>query len=339
MKILITGGAGFIGSNLCHCLAGRGDEVVALDNLNEYYDIELKYARLTSLLGIEKQEIKERTFTQSRLYDRLRFVKLDLTDRESLQALFREERFDRVCSLAAQAGVRYSIDNPYAYVESNLVGFVNLLECLRHNPVSHFVFASSSSVYGMDTHVPFSEEDKTDKPVSLYAATKKADELMAHVYAHLYGIPTTGLRYFTVYGPWGRPDMAPTLFVKAIDEGSPIKVFNQGNLSRDFTYVDDIVTATIKAIDYEPVQGRGFDIYNVGCGQPVPLMEFIHIIEENLGKKARLEMYPMQAGDVYQTYADSSKFEQTFGFKPSVPLSEGIAHFVNWYKAYNCREE
>lgn len=338
MKILVTGGAGFIGSNLCQGLIDHGYEIIALDNLNDYYDIELKYSRL-ALLGIEKEEIADGLIVQSHRYDRLRFVKIDLADREALQSLFREEKFDKVCSLAAQAGVRYSIDNPYAYVESNLVGFVNLLECIRHYPVSHFVFASSSSVYGMDTHVPFSEEDKTDKPVSLYAATKKADELMAHVYAHLYGIPTTGLRYFTVYGPWGRPDMAPSLFVKAIDEGRPIKVFNQGNLSRDFTYIDDIVEATIRAIDYTRDKDHGFDIYNVGCGHPVPLMDFIHIIEENMGKKAQLEMYPMQAGDVYQTYADSSKFEQTFGFRPSVTLSEGIAHFVDWYKTYNCREK
>lgn len=332
MKILVTGGAGFIGSNLCERLVERGDEVIALDNLNHYYDIELKYARL-KLLGIEQQDIREHTFTLSHRYENLKFIKMDLIERECLQKLFEEERFDKVCNLAAQAGVRYSLENPYAYVESNLVGFVNLLECMRHYPVKHFVFASSSSVYGMNTHVPFSEEDKTDKPVSLYAATKKADELMGHVYAHLYKIPMSGLRYFTVYGPWGRPDMAPTLFVKAIQEDRPIKVFNQGNLSRDFTYIDDIVTATVKAIDYVRDEKNLFDIYNVGCGQPVPLMDFIRTIEKNLGKKAQLEMYPMQAGDVYQTYADSSKFQQTFGFKPSVSLEEGIAQFVAWYKA------
>lgn len=334
MKILVTGGAGFIGSNLCERLVERGDEVIALDNLNNYYDIELKYARL-KLLGIEQQDIREHTFTLSHRYENLKFIKMDLIERECLQKLFEEERFDKVCNLAAQAGVRYSLENPYAYVESNLVGFVNLLECMRHYPVKHFVFASSSSVYGMNTHVPFSEEDKTDKPVSLYAATKKADELMGHVYAHLYKIPMSGLRYFTVYGPWGRPDMAPTLFVKAIQEDRPIKVFNQGNLSRDFTYIDDIVTATVKAIDYVRDEKNLFDIYNVGCGQPVPLMDFIRTIEKNLGKKAQLEMYPMQAGDVYQTYADSSKFQQTFGFKPSVSLEEGIAQFVAWYKSYN----
>lgn len=332
MKILVTGGAGFIGSNLCERLVERGDEVIALDNLNHYYDIELKYSRL-KLLGIEQQDIREHTFTLSHRYENLKFIKMDLIERECLQKLFEEERFDKVCNLAAQAGVRYSLENPYAYVESNLVGFVNLLECMRHYPVKHFVFASSSSVYGMNTHVPFSEEDKTDNPVSLYAATKKADELMGHVYAHLYKIPMSGLRYFTVYGPWGRPDMAPTLFVKAIQEDRPIKVFNHGNLSRDFTYIDDIVTATVKAIDYVRDENDLFDIYNVGCGQPVPLMDFIHTIEKNLGKKAQLEMYPMQDGDVYQTYADSSKFQQTFGFKPSVSLGDGIAQFVAWYKA------
>ncbi len=338
MKILVTGGAGFIGSNLCGKLAARGDEVVALDNINSYYDIELKYSRL-ALLGIDKQEIKENVFVRSSKYDRLCFIKLDLSNREALQQLFQKEKFDKVCNLAAQAGVRYSIENPYAYVESNLIGFVNLLECMRHYPVAHFVFASSSSVYGMNSTVPFSEEDRTDKPVSLYAATKKSDELMGHVYAHLYRIPMTGLRYFTVYGPWGRPDMAPSLFVSAISEGRSIKVFNNGNLSRDFTYIDDIVEATIKAIDYERNQESIFDVYNVGCGHPVPLMDFIHLIEENVGKKAQLEMCPMQAGDVYQTYADSSKFEKTFGFKPSVTLERGLAEFVAWYKSYNCNDK
>lgn len=337
MKILVTGGAGFIGSNLCRRLVERGDDVVALDNINDYYDVELKYSRL-SLLGIDKSAIQDKVFVQSRLYNGLRFVKINLSERESLQHLFEAERFDKVCNLAAQAGVRYSLENPYAYVESNLIGFVNLLECMRHYPVKHFVFASSSSVYGMNSHVPFSEEDKTDKPVSLYAATKKSDELMAHVYAHLYRIPMTGLRYFTVYGPWGRPDMAPSLFVTAIQEGRPIKVFNNGNLSRDFTYIDDIVEATVKAIDYNREEEHIYDVYNVGCGHPVPLMDFIHIMEENLGKKAILEMYPMQPGDVYQTYANSSKFEQTFGFKPSVTLGEGLAEFVAWHKSYNCGE-
>ena len=333
MKILVTGGAGFIGSNLCRRLVERGDDVVALDNINDYYDVELKYSRL-SLLGIDKSAIQDKVFVQSRLYNGLRFIKINLSERESLQHLFEAERFDKVCNLAAQAGVRYSLENPYAYVESNLIGFVNLLECMRHYPVKHFVFASSSSVYGMNSHVPFSEEDKTDKPVSLYAATKKSDELMAHVYAHLYRIPMTGLRYFTVYGPWGRPDMAPSLFVTAIQEGRPIKVFNNGNLSRDFTYIDDIVEATVKAIDYNREEEHIYDVYNVGCGHPVPLMDFIQELERCMEQEAVKEFVGMQAGDVHQTWADTTRLQADYDYTPVVSLGEGIAHFVEWFKTY-----
>ena len=238
-------------------------------------------------------------------------------------------------NLAAQAGVRYSITNPYAYVDSNLIGFINLLECCRHNPVEHFVFASSSSVYGANTKVPFSEDDKVDNPVSLYAATKKSNELMAHVYSHLYGIPSTGLRFFTVYGPWGRPDMSPILFSDAICNGRPIKVFNNGDMSRDFTYIDDIIAGTVKVIDTVPVNKPAYKIYNIGCGHPTPLMDFIHTLEDCLGIKAQMQMLPMQPGDVYQTYADTTKLETEIGYKPQVRLADGIRKFVDWYKSYN----
>ncbi len=337
MKILVTGAAGFIGFYLCRRLLERGDEVVGLDNINSYYDVQLKYSRL-ALLGIEQDAIVDEVPVASTRYERFRFIKLDLTRREQLDRLFCAEGFDKVCNLAAQAGVRYSLENPYAYVESNLVGFVNLLECVRQHSIRRLVFASSSSVYGMNAQVPFGESDKTDNPVSLYAATKKADELMAHVYAHLYKIAITGLRYFTVYGPWGRPDMAPSLFVGAIDRGEPIKVFNEGNLSRDFTYIDDVIEGTVAVLDREAVDEGVFDLYNIGCGHPVPLMKFISLIEENMGKPAKMQMLPMQAGDVYQTYADTSKLEAEIGYCPVVSLEEGIARFVEWYQSYHGKE-
>lgn len=333
MKILVTGGAGFIGYHLSKTLLERGDEVIGLDCINDYYDVNLKYGRLAEL-GISKDDIAYASYAESSKYGKYRFLKLQLEDRSSLQAIFEKERFDKVVNLAAQAGVRYSITNPYAYVDSNLVGFVNLLECCRHYPVKHLVFASSSSVYGANTKVPFSEDDMVDNPVSLYAATKKSNELMAHVYSHLYGIPATGLRFFTVYGPWGRPDMSPILFSNAICKGEPIKVFNNGNLSRDFTYIDDIVGGTVKVIDTVPTNKPAYKIYNIGCGHPTPLMDFIKTIEESLGIKAKMEMLPMQPGDVYQTYADTTKLETEVGYKPQVCLKDGIRKFVDWYKAY-----
>ena len=320
MKILVTGAAGFIGSKLACLLARRGDDVVGIDNLNDYYDIRLKLGRLDEF---------GRDF---------RFVRMDLTDREGLSRLFADEHFDKVVNLAAQAGVRYSITNPYAYLDSNLVGFMNILECCRHNGVQYLVYASSSSVYGLNSKVPFSEDDKADTPVSLYAATKKANEGMAHAYSKLYGLPTTGLRFFTVYGPWGRPDMAPMLFARAISHGEPIKVFNHGNLSRDFTYIDDIVGGTIGVIDHVPVAAECLGevpakVYNIGCSNPVRLMDFIQEIEQALGVEAKKEFLPMQAGDVYQTYADTTRLETEVGYKPSITLHEGITRFIDWYKS------
>lgn len=333
MKILVTGAAGFIGFHLCKRLLERGDEVIGLDCINDYYDTQLKYSRLAEL-GITTDEICESKLICSSKYDKFHFIKMELENRDRLQQLFKDENFDKVMNLAAQAGVRYSITNPYAYVDSNLVGFVNLLECCRNFPVKHFVYASSSSVYGTNAKVPFSEDDRVDNPVSLYAATKKANELMAHVYAHLYGIATTGLRFFTVYGPWGRPDMAPILFANAISKGEPIKVFNNGNLSRDFTYIDDIIEGTIRVIDHIPTNSPAYKIYNIGCGHPTQLMDFIHTIEQCMGIKAKMNMQPMQPGDVYQTYADTTKLEKEIGYKPKVKLTEGIDEFIKWYKIY-----
>lgn len=337
MKILVTGTAGFIGYHLAKRLLERGDEVVGIDSINDYYDVRLKYARLSET-GIAESEIEYGKAVQSTEYPSYRFIKLQLEDRDALQKLFAEEHFDAVMNLAAQAGVRYSLENPYAYIESNVVGFVNLLECARHNPVRHFVYASSSSVYGGNTKTPFSEDDRVDNPVSLYAATKKSNELMANVYSKLYGIPTTGLRFFTVYGPWGRPDMAPILFTKAIVAGEPIKVFNNGNLSRDFTYIDDIIEGVVRVIDKAPAATDEHpvptEVYNIGCGHPMQLMDFIRTLEKSLGKKAEMNMMPMQKGDVYTTYADTTKLERDFGYKPHVTLEEGIARFVEWYESY-----
>ena len=287
MKVLITGAAGFIGFHLVQRLLGRGDEVVGLDNLSDYYSVALKEARLAQVRS-----------------DRFRFVRMDLADREALPALFAAERFDAVVNLAAQAGVRYSVENPWAYVDSNVVGFLNILECCRHYPVRHLVYASSSSVYGGNEKTPFSEEDRVDDPVSLYAATKKSDELMAGCYAHLYGLKVTGLRLFTVYGPWGRPDMSPMLFASAILAGRPVKVFNHGDMLRDFTYVDDIVEAMVRVLDRVP---QKHEVFNISCSNPVRLMDFISELERALGRKAEKIMLPMQPGDVYQTYADTTK--------------------------------
>lgn len=314
MKVLVTGAAGFIGFHLSRRLLDRGDEVVGIDNLNDYYPVILKEARLAELSP----------------YEKFRFIRMDISDREALPALFGEEKFDCVVNLAAQAGVRYSIENPWAYVDSNLVGFVNILECCRHFPVGHLVYASSSSVYGGNEKTPFSEEDKVDSPVSLYAATKKADELMAACYSKLYGIPATGLRFFTVYGPWGRPDMSPVLFASAIMEGRPIKVFNNGDMMRDFTYIDDIIEGVVRVMDKAP---SGSEVYNIGCSRPVRLRDFISEIEMACGRPAEKIMMPMQPGDVYQTYADTSKLERDFGYRPGVTLHEGISKFIDWYKS------
>jgi len=332
MRILVTGTAGFIGFHVAKKLLERGNEVVGLDNINDYYDVRLKYGRLAET-GIVENEIEYGKLVRSTTLPDYRFIKLNLDDRENIQKLFAEEKFDVVCNLAAQAGVRYSIENPYAYIDSNIVGFMNILECCRHNSIKHFVYASSSSVYGLNTKVPFSEDDKVDSPISLYAATKKSNELMAHTYSHLYHLPTTGLRFFTVYGPWGRPDMAPMLFAKAISEGTQIKVFNNGDLSRDFTYIDDIVEGVMRVIESIPVDEDNYKIYNIGCSTPVKLMDFIQTMEEALSKKAIKIMMPMQNGDVYQTYADTTKLEEEFGYKPKVVLFDGIKNFIEWFKS------
>ncbi|MDE5945368.1 MAG: NAD-dependent epimerase [Rikenella sp.] len=335
MKVLVTGAAGFIGFHTVCRLAERGDEVVGFDNINDYYAVELKHARLAEL-GIVAGA--ERAFVQSSRWTNYRFVRADLTDKAFLDDLFAMERFDAVVHLAAQAGVRYSIENPYAYIRSNIEGFLNILEACRHCPVDHLVYASSSSVYGLNDRIPYTETDMTDRPVSLYAATKKSNELMAHAYSKLYGIPTTGLRFFTVYGPWGRPDMSPSLFLGAILEGRPIRVFNHGEMFRDFTYIDDIVTGIRAVLDGPPTpnaEGVAASVYNIGNSRPVALLDFIGAIEQASGRTAIKELLPMQPGDVYRTYADTSTLERDFGYRPDTPLQTGISRFCDWYKKYH----
>ena len=332
MKILVTGAAGFIGSALSIRLLERGDEVVGIDNLNDYYDVNLKLARLERL----------------RDYKRFKFIKLEISDREAVEELFVREKFQRVMHLAAQAGVRYSLTNPHAYIDSNIVGFMNILEGCRHNAVEHLAYASSSSVYGANTNMPFSIHDNVDHPVSLYAASKKANELMAHTYSHLYKLPTTGLRFFTVYGPWGRPDMSLFMFTRNILDGKPIDVFNYGNHRRDFTYIDDIVEGVIRVID-KPAQANAswasdnpdpgtslapYRVYNIGNNNPVNLLTFIETLEKCLGKKAIKNLLPLQPGDVPDTYADVSDLVNDLGYKPGTLLETGISNFVEWYKNY-----
>jgi len=332
MKILVTGCAGFIGMHVAQILLNRGDEVVGIDNLNDYYDPKLKVARLDKL----------------KPYPKFRFIQGDIADHLTVEALFATERPNRVINLAAQAGVRYSIINPHAYIQTNLVGFGNILEGCRHHGVEHLVYASSSSVYGANTHMPFSVHDNVDHPVSLYAASKKANELMAHSYSHLYGLPTTGLRYFTVYGPWGRPDMSPWLFTSAIIERRPIDVFNHGKMQRDFTFIDDIAEGTVRILDKIPVKNMNFSsdnpdpgssyapykVYNIGNNQPVRLMDFIETIEDALGKKAEKNFLPMQSGDVVATYADVKDLKNDIGYEPQKKLKDGIAEWVKWYIKY-----
>ena len=332
MRILITGAAGFIGHALAKRLLEQGHEVTGIDALNEYYSPLLKRARLEDL-GVEAGEFPYGGGTGSGMFPAFFFSRLNLEDREGLAGLFARRDFEVVVNLAAQAGVRYSLENPYAYVESNVLGFVNLLECCRRRPVRHLVYASSSSVYGGNGKIPFSEDDPVNDPVSLYAATKRCDELIAHVYARLYRIPSTGLRLFTVYGPWGRPDMAPMLFSRAILAGEPIRVFNNGDLSRDFTYIDDIIDAVALLLDEVPDEGVPAAVYNIGCGRPMRLMDFIHALEDALGRKAELEMLPMQKGDVHQTYADTEKLRRKIRRSPDTPLEEGIRRFAEWYRS------
>lgn len=332
MKVLVTGAAGFIGSKTTEALLARGDEVIGLDNLNDYYDVNLKLARLERIKGRNS----------------FHFVKADLADRGAIEAVFAEFRPERVVNLAAQAGVRYALQNPHAYIDSNLTGFVNILEGCRHHGVEHLIYASSSSVYGANTRMPFSVHDNVDHPVSLYAASKKANELMAHSYAHLFGLPVTGLRFFTVYGPWGRPDMSLFLFTKNILAGQPIDVFNFGRHARDFTYIDDIVEGVVRTLDRvaasnpewsgatpDPATSSApYRLYNIGNNQPVELMYFIECIEKAVGKKAIKNMLPMQPGDVEKTYADVEALAADTGFRPKTPIEEGIRRFVAWYKQY-----
>ncbi|MBE0534667.1 MAG: NAD-dependent epimerase [Phycisphaerae bacterium] len=347
MKILITGTAGFIGYHLAQRLLARGDEVVGLDSINDYYDPNLKYGRL-SQAGIDRDTIEYGRPVRSRTQPNYRFVKLNLEDNAGMDTLFKAEKFDRVVNLAAQAGVRYSLVNPRAYIDANIVGFVNILEACRHNEIQHLVYASSSSVYGLNTSMPFSTADNVDHPVSLYAASKKANELMAHCYSHLYGVPTTGLRFFTVYGPWGRPDMALFLFTKAILEDRPIDVFNHGDMKRDFTYVDDIVEGVVRVIDNPPTGAADwtgaapnpscspapYKVYNIGNSAPVRLMDFIEAIEGALGKTARKNMLPMQPGDVPATWADVADLEAELGYRPNTPIQQGVDNFISWYKGF-----
>lgn len=332
MKILITGAAGFIGFSLIRTLMAQDKdvEIVGVDNINDYYTPRLKYRRLEEL-GIHASD---EPVWKSTIYNKVKFVKMDIAERDRLERLFREEQFTHVVNLGGQAGVRYSIENPYAYVESNLVGFVNILENCRNYHVEHLLYASSSSVYGMNAKVPYAESDRTDEQVSLYAATKKSDELMAHAYSHLFGFATTGLRFFTVYGPWGRPDMAPIKFMKAIMNGDEIHVFNHGNLSRDFTYIDDIVEGVVRILLSPLPEKNAYRIYNIGCGHPMKLMDFISTIEQTVGKKANMIMEPMQPGDVLTTYCDTTKLEHDFGYKAHTSLAEGIARLYDWYKDF-----
>ena len=349
MKILITGTAGFIGSHLAIKLLERDDEVVGLDNINDYYDQNVKYGRLQRAGIIENLEdakdIKYNQLLISSKNKNYKFIKLDLEDKENIDKLFEEEKFDKVINLAAQAGVRYSLTNPSAYVSSNIVGFMNILEACRHNDIKSLAYASSSSVYGLNESQPFSTKSNVDHPMSLYAASKKSNELMAHTYSHLYGIPTTGLRFFTVYGPWGRPDMALYLFTKAIVEGKAIDVFNYGEMQRDFTYIDDIVEGIIRVNDNPPKGDIKWDghnpdpssspapykIYNIGNNNPVKLMDFIEALENKIGKKAKKNMLPIQAGDVPSTYADVSDLIADLNYKPETTIEEGISNFVDWY--------
>jgi UDP-glucuronate 4-epimerase len=364
MKILITGTAGFIGFHLANKLLERGDTVVGIDNINDYYDVNLKYARLAET-GISRKAEQWYTNVQSTKYPNYSFMRMNLEDREQLMQLFEQEKFDKVCNLAAQAGVRYSLQNPHAYINSNIIGFMNILEACRHHNIKHLAYASSSSVYGNNTKMPLSTSDSVDHPISLYAATKKSNELMAHTYSHLFSLPTTGLRFFTVYGPWGRPDMALFLFTKAIMEGNPIQVFNNGNMVRDFTYVDDIVEGVKRVIDNPPtpkeiplnfppqgeyensVRNTGeampkevnktsapYTIYNIGNSSPVQLMEYIGAIEKTLGKEAVKEYMPMQPGDVPRTEADVTDLVADLGYKPDTTVQKGIACFIEWYRTY-----
>ncbi|PIE86008.1 MAG: NAD-dependent epimerase [Bacteroidia bacterium] len=347
MKILITGTAGFLGSHLAKRLLKKNYEVFGLDSINDYYDTNIKFARLAQA-GIDKEEISYNKTLESRKYANYKFIKLQLEDKQNIQSLVAKFKPDVVCNLAAQAGVRYSLKNPYAYLNSNLNGFLNIIEACRQNNVKHFLYASSSSVYGLNEKLPLSVKDNVDHPISLYAATKKSNELMAHAYSYLYNIPTTGLRFFTVYGPWGRPDMALFIFTKAILEDKPIEVYNYGNMKRDFTYIDDIVAGIERMIPKPPLPNdkwtglspdpasslAPYRLYNIGNNSPVNLLDFIEAIEDSLGKKAKKQLLPLQKGDVMATYADVSEIVEHFDYKPNTPIKKGISEFIKWYREY-----
>ena len=347
MKILVTGTAGFIGFHLANRFIKRGDTVVGLDNINDYYDVKVKYGRL-ALSDIKESDIVYGKQVQSPKYPNYTFIKLNLEDKEGLDELFAKEKFDRVVNLAAQAGVRYSLENPQAYINSNIIGFTNILEACRHNKVGHLSYASSSSVYGLNENMPFSIHNNVDHPISLYAASKKSNELMAHTYSHLFGLPTTGLRFFTVYGPWGRPDMALFLFAKAILEDKTIQIFNNGNMRRDFTYVDDIVEGLVRVNDSpaktnpewtgkNPDPGTSvapYRIYNIGNSSPVELMDFIKAIEKEIGKVAKKEYLPLQDGDVPATWADVEDLKNDLDYKPATNIEHGIKQFISWYREF-----
>lgn len=352
MKYLVTGTAGFIGFHVAKQLLERGDEVVGLDIINDYYDINLKYARLAHM-GIQRDEVKKGKLVQSDSVLGYRFIQLDLSVKEPLLDLFTKEKFDVVIHLAAQAGVRYSLSHPEVYIESNIVAFLNILESCRFHPVKHLVYASSSSVYGSNEKMPFSTSDSVDHPISLYAASKKSNELMAHTYSHLFNIPTTGLRFFTVYGPWGRPDMALFLFTEAILKGEPIQVFNYGNMKRDFTYIDDIVKGVIKVADRPASPNADFDsqnpdpgsstapykVYNIGNSSPVLLMDYIHAVEKGLGKEATMNLLPLQPGDVPASHADVTDLVRDTGYKPETKIEDGVKAFTDWYLDYYKKQD
>jgi len=348
MKILVTGTAGFIGFHLTNKLLKEGHEVVGLDSINDYYDENLKFDRLKNT-GIQRDQIRYNTLAVSEIYPGYRFMRLKLEDRENLDNLFNTMKFDKVCNLAAQAGVRYSLTHPHAYIDSNITGFLNILEASRHHGIGHLVYASSSSVYGLNTKIPFSESDSVDHPISLYAATKKSNELMAHTYSYLFNLPTTGLRFFTVYGPWGRPDMALFIFTKSILEGRPIEVFNNGDMERDFTYVDDIVDGISRilngsvpqslqypaGLDSDPSSSIApYSVYNIGNSKPVKLMEFIQAIEACTGRRAKIEYKGMQQGDIRKTWADVSQLAGRFDYKPKYTVDYGVEQFVRWFRSY-----
>lgn len=345
MKILVTGTAGFIGFHTALKLLARGDEVVGFDNINDYYDVRLKHGRLREC-GIEPDQAEYGKLIRSNKYEKYSFIKATLEDKATIDKLFADQHFDAVCHLAAQAGVRYSLTNPQTYIDSNITGTLNILEACRFNPVRHLVYASSSSVYGLNKEMPFSTKAGVDHPISLYAASKKSNELMAHTYSHLFGIPTTGLRFFTVYGPWGRPDMALFIFTKAILEGKPIDIYNHGKMKRDFTYVDDIVEGVIRVID-SPAKGviatdqitpatssAPYRVYNIGNSNPVELMDFVTAIEKYTGKIAHKNLMPIQAGDVPATWADTTDLENELGYKPNMSVDIGIRNFINWYREF-----